>query len=154
TDAGQLLVLGGGEHGPLPEVFCFNRLANRTASRQQPRSSGAFHLSPLTGRGRLASGALAKRSKSGEGGFPAGTNSRPRPLTRIPSLRLRCARNPTSPRKRGEVGGCGPREPKSHHQQDRSAAAGCRIIVSAARLRPLPQMREALAQERARIIGR
>src|SRR5262249_17955195 len=37
------------------------------------------------------------------GGDPAGSDSRRRPLTRIPSLRLRYARNPTSPRKRGEV---------------------------------------------------
>src|SRR5262249_54559250 len=37
------------------------------------------------------------------GGLLAGSDSWPRPLTRIPSLRLRYARNPTSPRKRGEV---------------------------------------------------
>src|SRR5262245_11689763 len=77
------------------------------------------HLSPLAGRGRLASGALAKRSKSGEGAFggrapgdgkqgggggvPRGSDSRRGPLTRIPSLRFRFARNPTSPRTRGEV---------------------------------------------------
>ena len=36
-------------------------------------------------------------------GDSTGSDSRQRPLTRIPSLRLRCARNPTSPRKRVEV---------------------------------------------------
>src|SRR5215472_1313991 len=39
----------------------------------------------------------------GQGGDPTSSDSRQRPLTRIPSLRLRFARNPTSPHKRGEV---------------------------------------------------
>src|SRR5215510_15376708 len=58
-----------------------------------------LHLAPRAGRGRFASGVLATRSKSGEGACP-------QPQTRgyAPSPGFfRCARNPTSPRTRGEV---------------------------------------------------
>src|SRR5262245_27256083 len=34
------------------------------------RASHLLHLAPRAGRGRFASGAVAKRSKSGEGAFP------------------------------------------------------------------------------------
>ena len=62
-------------------------------------------------------------------GLPAGTGSRRRPLpsqslwrllARIPSLRLRFARNPTSPRKRGEVVQAARRLPQ---QRSRGASA-------------------------------
>src|SRR5262249_25130249 len=43
-------------HGRAPEVCC--------------GPTAYSHLAPLAGRGRFASGALAKRSKSGEGAFP------------------------------------------------------------------------------------
>src|SRR5262245_535360 len=69
--------------------------------------TAALHLSPLAGRepapdlirGRLASGALAQRSKSGEGALP---QARTRGDAPSPGFR-RFARNPTSPRQRGEV---------------------------------------------------
>src|SRR5215216_6258282 len=57
-----------------------------------------FYLSPLAGRGRRAAPAASRV----RGTLHELRTSRV-PLTRIPSLRLRCARNPTSPRKRGEV---------------------------------------------------
>src|SRR5215813_917771 len=55
-----------------------------------------LHLSPLAGRGRFASGAMAKRSKSGEGACP---QAQARGYAPSPGF-LRCARNPTSPRTR------------------------------------------------------
>src|SRR5215510_15123555 len=58
-----------------------------------------LHLSPRAGRGRFASGALAKRTKSGEGACPQAQARRYAPSPGF----LRCARNPTSPRTRGEV---------------------------------------------------
>src|SRR5262245_15771617 len=63
------------------------------------RARHLLHLSPRAGRGRFASGALAKRSKSGEGACP---QAQARGYAPSPGF-LRCARNPTSPRTRGEV---------------------------------------------------
>jgi len=72
-----------------------------------------LRLSPRAGRGRFASGALAKRGKSGEGACPQaqtrGYAPSPAPGHFVPGVR--CARNPTpdqvrgrlSPRTRGEV---------------------------------------------------
>src|SRR5262245_23411477 len=54
------------------------------------------HLSRRAGRGGFASGALAKRSKSGEGACPQGQT---RGYAPSPGF-LRCAWNPTSPRVR------------------------------------------------------
>src|SRR5215204_7446077 len=65
-----------------------------------------FYLSPLAGRGRRAAPAASRV----RGTLDELRTSRV-PLTRIPLLRLRCARNPTSPRKRGEVKKRKPREP-------------------------------------------
>src|SRR5215813_8357764 len=62
-------------------------------------ASHLLHLAPRAGRGRFASGAVAKRSKSGEGAFP---QAETRGTAPSPGF-LRCARNPTSPRTRGEV---------------------------------------------------
>src|SRR5215470_6083779 len=57
------------------------------------------HLAPRAGRGRFASGALAKRSKSGEGACP---QAQTRGYAPSPGF-LPCAPDPTSPRPRGEV---------------------------------------------------
>src|SRR5262245_63523738 len=57
-----------------------------------------LHLAPRAGRGRLASGALAKRSKSGEGACPQAQTRGSAPPPRF----LRSPWNPTSPRPRGE----------------------------------------------------
>src|SRR5262245_2444818 len=69
----------------------------RSDIRDVTRQSHLRHLSPRAGRGRFASGALAKRSKSGEGACP---QARTRGYAPSPGF-LRCARNPTSPRARG-----------------------------------------------------
>src|SRR5215510_4113182 len=58
-----------------------------------------LHLAPRAGRGRFASGALATRSKSGEGACP---QAQTRGYAPSPGF-FRCAWNPTSPRTRGEV---------------------------------------------------
>src|SRR5262245_39127919 len=71
----------------------------RSDIRDVTRQSHLRHLSPRAGRGRFASGAMAKRSKSGGGACP---RARTRGYAPLPGF-LRCARNPTSPRKRGEV---------------------------------------------------
>src|SRR5215475_2759263 len=63
------------------------------------RPSRLLHLSPRAGRGRFASGALAKRSKSGEGACPPAQTRGDAPSPGF----LRFARNPTSPCTRGEV---------------------------------------------------
>src|SRR5499426_2331235 len=74
----------------------------RSATINAPRRFGdagrchTLHLAPLAGRGRFASGALAKRSKSGEGAFP---QAQPRGHAPSPDL-LRFARKSTSPRTR------------------------------------------------------
>src|SRR5262245_22474732 len=62
-------------------------------------ASHFLHRAPRAGRGRFASGAVAKRSKSGEGAFPQAETRGTAPSSGF----LRCARNPTSPRTRGEV---------------------------------------------------
>src|SRR5499426_2001276 len=60
-------------------------------------------LSPRAGRGRLASGTLAERSKSGEGACP---QAQTRGYAPSPGF-LRFARNPTSPRAAGRGGASG-----------------------------------------------
>src|SRR5262245_40643847 len=75
---------------------CWVMVAEQPVERSASR---LLHLAPLAGRGRFASGALAKRSKSGEGAVP---QAQTRGSAPSPGF-LRCARNPTSPRTRGEV---------------------------------------------------
>src|SRR2546421_4763334 len=60
------------------------------------------HLSPRAGRGRLASGALAKRSKSGEGAIPlARTRGHAPPPPRPPRASLPPRTDPPPPPPRG-----------------------------------------------------
>src|SRR5262245_54454155 len=73
--------------------------------RMNARPCRLLHLAPRAGRGRLASGALAERSKSGEGAFLQAQARGSAPSPRF----LRCARNPTSPPAAGGGGASGSR---------------------------------------------
>src|SRR5262249_31950198 len=80
-----------------------------------------LHLSPHAGRGRFASGAPAQQSKWGGGACP---QAQTRGYAPSPGF-LRCARNPTSPRTRGEVEQAAlPRTSRYQLECDSPAACG------------------------------
>src|SRR5262245_22265271 len=92
------------------------------------------HLAPLAGRGRFASGALAKRSKSGEGACPQTQTRRGAPspgFLRSASLR---SESDLSPRGRGEVEQVAPLcgsdrvEPAEMHRITFAGEQGCRLV--------------------------
>src|SRR5215510_6754306 len=81
--------------------------------RMNARLCRLLHLSPRAGRGRLASGALAERSKSGEGAFPHAQTRADAPspgFLRSTSFRLESDLSPHAGRGgvRGTAGGSAP----------------------------------------------